>query len=321
MKANKFIFLILLQAVFLGNVYSKSIASFSFQHTVIELPDSADAAKENKKPDVYTKALTAFDLQLRLGTLNNPDQAAYLNKSAKEVRSWSQEEQKKIRLVFDSIANFLAENNIALKLPQRILVIKTNGAEEMGADGYTRQNRIMLYISDINEITVHLLAHEFFHVYSRYNEEKRNMIYSIFGFEKCNRIETGEAMNHHVITNPDCPFTEHFISLQYNDKQCDMVLQLYSKKNYKPSYDLGDYMNVGLLEVAGDNKTKHPKTIDGNGIIHNLDEVPDLINKIGKNTSYVLHPEEIAAENFALWVSKSEVPQPQYFEKIKVILD
>lgn len=301
-------------------MYAGVSMQFSFAGSTVELLDSAGAAAENIKSDAYTKALTPFDLQIRLGIVNGATEKDYLAKAAKQVRTWSKEEQDQILVSFAEIEAFLSSANIVLNLPTKILIIKTAGKEEFEAEGYTRNNRIILCTGPRQQITTHLIAHELFHVYSRFNERKRDEIYKIFGFQKCNRISTAVAMKNKVITNPDCPFIEHYITLQVDDKPIDMVLQLYSKKEYNESYNLGDYMNLGLLQVEGKTEQKRPVIKNGKGVIYDLEQVPDLFKHIGSNTTYILHPEEISAEHFAMWVINQKVPQPEFFEKLKVAL-
>jgi hypothetical protein len=303
-----------------SNIYAGISLQFAFAGSTVELLDSASAATENAKADAYTKALTPFDLQIRLGIANGATEKDYLARSASQARNWPEDEQQQLKKSFAEIEAFLKANNIKLNLPATIQLIKTAGKEEFEAEGYTRGNRIVLYTNERQQITTHLVAHELFHVYSRFNERKRDEIYKIFGFKKCNRINTSIAMKNKVITNPDCPFIEHYITLNVDGKPADMVLQLYSKKDYNENFTLGDYMNLGLLQVEGNAEQKKPVIKNGSGVVYELEQVPDLFKHIGSNTSYILHPEEISAEHFAMWVINQQVPQPEFFEKLKAVL-
>lgn len=292
---------------------------FPFAGSTVELLDSASAAAANSKPDAYTKALQPFDLQIRLGK-EGATEKDYLARAAAEVRNWPAAEQEQLKQAFKEIDAFLKTNKIRLKLPASIKLIKTNGKEEFEAEGYTRDNRIILHTSEQQHIDAHLVAHELFHVYSRFNEAKRNKIYAIFGFKKCNRINTAEAMSNRVITNPDCPFIEHYLTAKVDGQSKDLVLQLYSQRDYKPEYNLGDYMNVGLLEVSGTDLTKKPVMKDGKGVLYQIDQVADLMDQVSRNTPYILHPEEISAEHFAMWASGQQVPQPEFLDRMKKAL-
>ena len=300
-------------------VHAGVIKQFIFQDCHIELLDSTSAAEATSRSDAYSKALTPFDLQIRTGKPSNVSEKDYLKLAASNAMTWSDDDQKKLQNSFEEIAVFLEKSNIRLHLPKSIQLIKTAGGEEFGAEGYTRENRIMLCVKNGQEITTHVIAHELFHVFSRFNATTRDEIYAIFGFQKCNSINTAAAMENRVITNPDCPFIEHFIPLQVKDKEKDYVLQLYSTKPFQEHFSLQD-ANVALLEVEGSNTDKHPVMKDGKGVLVPLTDLPQLFEKISQNTPYVLHPEEISAEHFSMWIIGQQVPQPDYFDKMKVVL-
>jgi hypothetical protein len=299
--------------------YAGVSLTFPFAGSTVELLDSAGAAAVNSQSDAYTRALQPFDLLIRFGK----DKAAekdYLAMAASQVRSWPAEEQAALKKAFAEIEAFLEDNNVKLSLPASIQMIKTAGKEEFEAEGYTRGNRIMLCTGPRQKVTTHLVAHELFHVYSRMNENKRDEVYAIFGFKKCNRINTAAAMQNRLITNPDCPFIEHYITVPVAGKPKDLVLQLYSQKDYRADYNLGDYMNVALLEVSGSDKSKQPVLQAGTGKLYQIDEVPQLMKQISSNTPYILHPEEISAEHFALWIIGQQVPESAYFDRLKAVL-
>ncbi|KAA5533128.1 hypothetical protein F0919_11275 [Taibaiella lutea] len=315
---NKILFFLLVS--FLAT-YSHAgiVKQFPFQDCTIELLDSKSAAEATNHSDDYTKALTSFDLQIRLGRKENVAEKDYLNLAASQALTWDEEDQQKLQQSFQEIEKFLESNKIHLNLPKKIQLLKTAGAEEFGAEGYTRENRIMLCVKGGQEINTHVVAHELFHVFSRFNADTRNKIYAIFGFQKCNRINTATAMDNRVITNPDCPFTEHFIALNIGGKDRHFALQLYSTKPFEENFSLQN-ANIALLELENKNKQETPLIKDGKGVLLQLDEVPELFTKIGKNTFYVLHPEEISAEHFSMWIIAKKVPQPEFFDKMKEVL-
>lgn len=79
-------------------------------------------------------------------------------------------------------------------------------------------------------------------------------------------------------------------------------------------------MNVGFLSLKGDSL----KTIEYNGdkpVIYSPKEVTRFFEQVGKNTKYIIHPEEILAENFAFAVlNKSGLPNPEIVNQIKAKL-
>jgi len=292
---------------------SANAEGFKFLNTTIEFSDSASAAKTLATNDAYTHLLTKFDVQSRLQDTNKTTEQDYLDNAELQTLNWSNAERIRIKSSFDSIAQFITSNNMELELPPVIQVIKTTGREEYDAEGYTRTNHIIL--KQGQDYKSGLIAHELFHVFSRYNERMRNSLYGAFGFKRCNAVDLSyfHELN---ITNPDCPVLSHYINVNGQD----MTLVLYGAKPYTGGNMFQDYLKVGLLllELKGNNRV--PEILNGKPVIHELKDEPDIFDQVGRNTPYLLHPEEILAENFAKLVTNKQVEEPQYLQKIKYIL-
>lgn len=306
----------LIVACFLLTANSYAATGFDFGNCKIELPDSTEAAAIVGEEDAYTKALNRFDLTARIGGSTGSD---YVKDAMHNVRNWQPEEQLALKKSFDAIAAFLKNNNIKLNLPASIRLIKTTAAEDFGAEGYTRSNNILLN-TNAGPLDVHIVAHELFHVYSRYNAAVRDALYANIGFRKCNPIAYTAALQGRTITNPDCPVAEHYVRLDDKGQQKDFILILYSDKDVQPRASMNDFLKIGLLEVAGPDNAKKPVITNGKPAVYEVTAVEDIFNKVGTNTSYLLHPEEICAEHFAALVSGRKVPQPEYLERMKQVL-
>ena len=51
---------------------------------------------------------------------------------------------------------------------------------------------------------------------------------------------------------------------------------------------------------------------DGQPVLHTPAEIAGYIEKIGQNTQYIIHPEEILADNFTLAIEpKENLPNPE----------
>ena len=60
---------------------------------------------------------------------------------------------------------------------------------------------------------------------------------------------------------------------------------------------------------------------DGKTVIYSIDQAEDFYQKIGKNTKYIINPEEILADNFAyMLIQKKDLPNPEIPQKIAAIL-
>jgi hypothetical protein len=197
--------------------------------------------------------------------------------------------------------------------------------ENKGAGGYTRLNYIVLSKSVLTapkEQAKIIVAHELFHVISRYNPELRKSLYALIGFKTCSPIDINTGLKDYTIANPDAPNYDTYIELKDssgNDIYCTMVL--YSTKDYTQGTML-DYMQLGFLKLKklGDGKMEL-FTENGKEKIYTIMEVRGFIEQIGLNTQYIIHPEEIIASNFELlFQNKPVVQSPELLEKIKETL-
>ncbi len=285
---------------------------FKFLNVTVQVADSADAARFITQKDDYTSSFSTFDMQGRFRDNENHTEAEYLAMAGKQMRTWTPAEEEKIKNAFEEIATALHEGKMNIQLPDTVLFIKSTCIEEFGAGGYTRKNAIILNKEE--GVSTSLVAHELFHVLSRHNPALRDRLYENIGFKPCNLIDVSKAMNGLNITNPDCPVISHYVTVDGED----MVLVLHSKKPYDGGGVFeGDYIDISLLVVAGDDKNKKPLVKDGKAVTYKLDEKLQLFSIIGSNTPYVLHPEEVCAEHFSALVTSQKVNEPEYLEKMK----
>jgi hypothetical protein len=294
--------------------------TFPCAGSIILLMDSASAAATNLQPDAYSHELTSFDLAIRFDKMPETlKQEDYLKKAATSVRDWPDDEQAKLKDAFDQIDAFVKKTGVHLHLPDTVKMIKTTAAEEFGAEGYTRGNRIMLN-TKAEPIGLHLVAHELWHVISRLNEPLRNEAYAVFHFRPCNNIAYKPALHNQVITNPDCPFLQHCVRIEKDGSKQDVAPILYSKDAYKQGAVMLQGASVGLLALTGDDHHKQPLMKDGQPVVYELEAVPDFTKQIGMNTAYVLHVEEIVAEHFASLAEGRQLKQMEYVAGLKTVL-
>jgi len=212
-----------------------------------------------------------------------------------------------------------ALERLAITFPKRITLVKTTGAEE-GHAFYTRDTAIMIPERESGPANEELLektiAHELFHILSRNNPELREKLYRVIGFTKCNEVGFPEELKSRKITNPDAPRNDHSIRVRVKDKQEDVVPILFANS---PSYDPAkggeffNYLQLGFLPVSKSSATgKTPLTSQ---------EISGFSEQIGRNTKYIIHPEEILADNFALLVmGEDDVQSPEILKKMRAVL-
>lgn len=307
------LFLILAGSVRATDIY------FSFAGKTVHMADSASAAALVLPPDNYTRELSPFDLAIRLNR-EGSQESDYLAAAAANVQDWREGEELQLRNIFRHLDSLLQSAGYYFPLPDTLHLISSGTKEEFGAEGYTRNNMILLNTS-VLPLSRQLVAHELFHVMSRYHPKWRDAMYAVFHFKPCNNISYKPAFSGKVITNPDCPYLMHYITVPIDGKKQDLSLVLYSGIDYKSGGSINDYARLGLLALEGKAQKKKP-VLQKNGqpLVYELDQVPDFFNQVGKNSAYILHIEELCAEHFAALCSGQQLPQPEYLHKMAGLL-
>ena len=194
------------------------------------------------------------------------------------------------------------------------------GAEEAGAF-YTRDTAIMMPAKPTDtadgELLKKTIAHELFHILSRSNLELREKLYALIGFSNCGEIEFPDELKPRKITNPDAPRNDHAIRVQANGTEVSIVPILFSSApNYDPVRDgeFFNYLQLGFLIVS-----KNPGT---RADLLSPQQVSGFFEQVGRNTDYIIHPEEILAENFALlMIGRRDVVRTEQREPIVRIVE
>lgn len=276
--------------------------------------------------DEFVQRLSPFDRAARLKSGDSVSEARYLEFVGSSVLEWTADERQQVLLALRTIRPRIA--TLAAGLPKVILLVKTSGAEEGGAP-YTRANAVVLPQSLLGSPAEKLTAtisHELFHVLSRSNPELRDRLYAVIGFEKCHEVAIPAELRARKITNPDAPRNEHCIRLEAGGKSEWMIPILLSSHE---RYDVArggqffNYLELRFLVVERPGNTLEvtPAYEAGQPQLRRLDEVSRFFEQVGRNTNYLLHPEEIVADNFAQLVTGNRVPSsPQIARDLEAIL-
>lgn len=288
--------------------------------TTIVFTPQAEAAKILGTSDEYSKALSRFDIASRTANASNDTEQDYLDFAAAQAKEWTSEEITQVKTSILNIKETIEHMGLNLAFPAEINLIKSSLQEEGGAKSYTRGSHIV--IKDEESAKQAYLIHELFHILTRHNADKKDLLYETINFEKSNRIEYPSSIRHHVLTNPDAPFLDHTISLTIDDEQRDAVFVLYTGKDWDGGSfinNINDYKKLMLLEGEQGNKT--PVLVNGMPVFKNFSAASDLREKIGNNTPhYNIHPEEILAEHFVMLIMQKNVSDPEFIEAMKNVL-
>ena len=272
--------------------------------------------------DDYVRRMSAFDRAARLKTSRVVPEREYLEFVGKAVMAWEDAEREKVYLALEGIEETL--NNMALPFPRKIWLIKTTGEEE-GNAAYTRANAIVfptrLLEGGVDRVQ-RVLCHELFHVLSRANEALREKCYAAIGFVRCQELEFPKELVDRRLTNPDAPRNEHCLRVKIDGKERWVIPILFSREEkYDPGKggDFFRYLQFKLLVVDRAEENMGVVVVREGGKAKLLDtgEVTGFLEQVGENTTYLIHPEEILADNFVLLVKgQRDIPSPEVVEKL-----
>jgi hypothetical protein len=292
--------------------------------TKIILTEGDEAVSLFCQTDTFIENMSPFDLQARLhNNSTNVCHDDYFDFVKKCLVSWS-------CIDFAEISETIAYLNTSpiikhMEFPSTIYVLLTNGEDESNAAYCRNNNCIILPLNKFSKCTSTFenlangsnnwnttFIHELFHIWSRNNTELRDKMYKIVGYEKLPvPIDLPSKLKDLKMTNPDAPLHDVYIQLSYQDKLQYMCPVLHAKTKFDSleSTNFFDYLDTKFLFLDDD--------LNPTDKLASYDEVTGLYEKIGNNTDYIIHPEEILADNFVFLIQDSKVPNQEILEAMK----
>ncbi|MGD8478309.1 MAG: hypothetical protein PVH05_01460 [Burkholderiales bacterium] len=272
--------------------------------------------------DEYTVRMSPFDRMLRLRSTSPVTQEQYLTELADNALDWTDADRARLTPMLQRLGDAIADFH--LPLPAAVLLIKTTGQVEIG-DAHTRANAIVmpqssLYLDD--EDVYFLLAHELFHVITRHDPRFRELAYALSGFRIGPEVSLPEAIAPLQITNPDAPRHDSYIDVRFNAHTITVMPVLLSRSAvFDPEIGsvLDRYWSLRLMVVVPTSSGQGlaPAMQNGAPVLLRLSQVEGYHEQIGRNTRYIIHGEEVLAENFALMLTGADVVEPERIEVLR----
>ena len=324
--------LLLLLPVFTAGDMSgqPTVLSLSPNHRVHFLDRAmGQAAITEDRVDVFFRVLSRIDIEVRLAEpLSDVPPTQRLVRLKRLYRDavldWSTAEVRALGNTCQDV--FLKAEQIAPGfIPRDWKFVLTDGSEEAGA-AYTRNDAIVLSRGRIKQTDAsrlaRVVAHETSHVFSRSHPQVRDRLYARLGFRKVGPIDLGPTLTDRRLTNPDGPEHRHVIRVQTAALGAfDVVPVIYAKTgHYSPEEGrtLFQYLRFGLFPVEAANGHFRVRQLPARATLgFQVDEVTGFFEQVGRNTKYVIHPDEILAENIAILLTEgpqggpSRTPQDQ----------
>lgn len=300
----------------------ESAWQLSETHEVVLL-DSLQAADAIIKDttDHFFEQVEALDMSLQMHRVITDSiprvevLEAYKLWLRQEVTDFSAQEKALLHDVMEEVAVLCNSISVQL-LPPHLELLKIKGLSYGNGAYYTRENRILLPADQLKEENreelLKIMLHELFHVYSRYHPRQREKLYGLIGFHLLdNQVVMNDSLRIRRLLNPDGIRNNYAVRLRTPWSQAiDAVPVLFAKEwSYRPETpNFFDYLQFELFIAIKQEDGVYwlRSRSDGSPPFSLLDQA-DFYRQIGDNTKYIIHPDEIMADNFSLLaLSKSK---------------
>ena len=235
----------------------------------------------------------------------------------RDVSTFTKEESEFIVKAMNNAFN-LCQNVSDKFFPEEILLIKSHG-QAYGEDTYyTRENCIIIPKQALAKRNydefLKVMLHEISHVVTRTRPSIKAQLYALIGFKKmANPLIINDSLKERLLTNPDGIDQMWATTLTAADKKSVFAIPLlYAKTNVWVSSNPAFFDNMGWnyfeIEPSADAKSlvvmtrgdQQQSTLDTEGINEMFQQ--------NYNTQYIIHPDEIIADNFSILMLSEKKP-------------
>ncbi len=202
--------------------------------------------------------------------------------------------------------------------PDEILLIKSHGKAYGEDTYYTRENCIIIPKQALAKRNadefLKVMLHEISHIVTRTRPTLKAQLYALIGFKKMtNPLIINDSLSQRLLTNPDGVQQNWATTLTAAGNKSVFAIPLLYAKNNMWSPEVPDFFdNMGWnyfeIEPSANAKSlvvmtrgdKQQSTLDTKGINEMFQQ--------NYNTQYIIHPDEIIADNFAFLMLSEKKP-------------
>lgn len=294
--ARKLAALMLILALLVLPVANAEGGAFSYRFA-----DAGEAAELLLSNRAYYEGLNQNDLNYRM---QKPD--ATLEEleafAADQTLDFTDEEKAAVDAAMAFIDEACRERGYALPPTDGIVFAKTTMDEECGAGAYTHGTQIYLgqtYMGiapsedpQMVQLFRELVAHELFHCLTRNHPDFREAMYDILGFTVAESdYSLGPTVREQIISNPDVEHHDSCAAFVIDGQPRDCVVVFTTSEPFRePGDSFFDSMVTGLVPV------------DAPDTMYTADDAANFWDVFGRNTNYVIDPEETMADNFSFLI-------------------
>jgi len=287
------------------------------EHFVIASPEQA--APIFTADDEFMRAVTPADISIRTRSPST-SHADLVTTYANAFVPWTDAERARLEAMLTRQSARL--ESIQRWLPAQVLLVKSNGAADTALP-HTRGNAINMgqQLPAEDGALDGLFFHELFHVLSRNNASRHDEMYALIGFVPCD-VTLPDAVRETTVTNPDAPLLRWAAPLDANGRYVVPVLFANPPRWDPAQPQFGRYFNLRFLQASNASGRCAVTIENGQPVdIPQQQAVAAMHAVAGANTNYVLHAEELLADNFSqLMTGKTDVPNPETHARLAAFL-
>lgn len=322
-----FMLVILLATVACRLQKEKKLPS-DFKPGIVTFLDStqASAAIIHDDTDSLFANISEADIMIQMKRAKNfvslkEARLEYRHFLASQVSSWTTAEKQEMSSIMQ-IVKKMCDTLSPRIFPGGIRLVKIKTGP-YGSDAYyTRGTDIMIPenifpLAD-SEAQIPVMLHEIYHILSRTMPEFRSKTYKMIGFEKAGKpVTLPPALHKVLLSNPDGLTKDYVIRLK-EGQETRVCLPLISSRfgAYRegiPSYF--DYVKFDIFELREGATVFEVLSTEDGGTTLPVRFTTDYFRQISDNTQYIIHPDEILADNFMLSIIAFESGDYSKFSK------
>ena len=164
------------------------------------------------KDDVenYFEQVRPLDMRIQMNSVSRGDRATLLKDYKlhlqNSVMDWTDREKAFVADVFRKAGKYVEAISEDI-LPDDIMLIKCNMNHYGPGVFYTREKAIVIPVNTLkkedSEDFLKTMLHEIFHIYARYETEKRSKLYQRIGYFPIDMPNIPDILERRVLLNPD----------------------------------------------------------------------------------------------------------------------
>lgn len=238
---------------------------------------------------------------------------AYMQTIAQHTEDWSPTEMRQMQALMDT-AFVLVQGLNPVLWPSDITMIKVDPVHYGNSVYYTIGDAIV-WPSNIFEnfsIDQQLMValHEVWHLLGRDYPTLRDSLYREIGFYRHGyELELGPLLRERLLVNPDGVSLDYAIRLVDSTTNTSVeALPVVASRfsGYRPTMtSFFDYLHFDLHELKVQGSTAQVQIASDATSLLAPGFFPSFFTQIGDNTQYIIHPDEIIADNFVLAIKKA----------------